>query len=95
MNTAVILSLLFWIIMMLVEFVVARRLSQYRIDLPPGEPFWRGRWLFVQWNVSRSENYRPEAKGSVRNLRVISAVRLLAGLLFFVLLTGWLSSASS
>ncbi len=46
------LVLLVWLAPLTMEFIYAQKLTRYRIDLEPGEPFWRGKsFFFTQGNV--------------------------------------------
>jgi len=69
-----------------VEFIYAQRLTEYRLDIEQGESFWRGKSLFTQLNVSRRDNYKPEAWGKLKGLYVVSILRLIAALAFIVIL---------
>ena len=91
----VIAAFLIWMTLMAAEFLYAQRLTQYRLDIQPGEPFWRGRSVFTQFNVSRSANYTPEAREKLRGLHAVSVLRLIASFGFYITLARLLFSIAT
>jgi len=58
----------------------AQRLTKYRVDIPPGTPFWRGRSWAFQRNVYRRENYTSEGQAKLWVLTLLNVVGVLAGI---------------
>jgi hypothetical protein len=87
MSIPVLLAFAAFVGLLVAELLYAQYLTRWRVDLRPGEPFWSGRSiLFLQRNVSRLENYVPEARGKARRLLGLSWTRLAASVVFYVLL---------
>ena len=82
------IAVLVWIALMVVEFVLAQKLTRFRTDIPSHSAPWRGRHLiFTQLNVSSRSNYTEEGQAGLTVLKAIGisrAVALAIAMAFFV-----------